>query len=203
VGDTGFEPVTSFVSGQKALVGNAGDCCVWSVSRVAYVCHCAGWLADRLWFRHKPSCREKAWVVPRGRLRPRISRHERAAVMLVPFRRWAPRSASRLARSFPRCSRAPRSARPIPQVRLGLAHPQACKATTIGRSEAGRGPRSGWSQRPQRLVYRCHLGGDSGVDGEVVQSVSGVCRRPPSSTPAARTRSQRRPGPRRVAHLPR
>src|SRR5688572_1328302 len=138
VGDTGFEPVTSSVSGQKALVGNAGDCFVWSVSRVVYVCHCAGWLADRLWFRHKPSCREKAWAVPRGRLRPRISRHERAAVVLIPFRRWAPRSASRLARGFPRCSRAPRSARPIPQVRLGLAHPQACKATTMGRSEAGR-----------------------------------------------------------------
>jgi hypothetical protein len=124
VGDTGFEPVTSSVSGQKALVGNAGDCCVSSVSTVAYVCHCAGWLADsladRLWFRHKPSCREKAWAVPRGGLCPRTSRHERAAVMLIPFRRWAPRSASRLARGFPRCSRAPRSARPIPQVRLGL-----------------------------------------------------------------------------------
>jgi hypothetical protein len=32
----------------EPLLGNAGKCGVWSVCRVAHVCHCAGWLADRL-----------------------------------------------------------------------------------------------------------------------------------------------------------
>ena len=28
--------------------GHAGECGVWSVCRVAYVCQCTGWLADSL-----------------------------------------------------------------------------------------------------------------------------------------------------------
>jgi hypothetical protein len=30
----------------EPLLGNAGECSVWSACRLAHVCHCAGWLAD-------------------------------------------------------------------------------------------------------------------------------------------------------------
>jgi hypothetical protein len=39
--------VTSSVRAEL-LLGNADECGVWSVCRVANVCRCAGWLADSL-----------------------------------------------------------------------------------------------------------------------------------------------------------
>jgi hypothetical protein len=61
--------------------GNAGEFGVWSVCRIAYVCHCAGWLADSLATlnrRHIACSRQVSRVValPIAVLRTRaLSRH--------------------------------------------------------------------------------------------------------------------------------
>ena len=48
MGDTGFEPVTSSVSGQTLCLGMPANVASGASAGVAYVCHCAGWLADSL-----------------------------------------------------------------------------------------------------------------------------------------------------------
>ena len=48
VGDTGFEPVTSSVSGQSLCLGRWAIVASGACAGIAYVCRRAGWLADGL-----------------------------------------------------------------------------------------------------------------------------------------------------------